>query len=554
MEGPRTFVRSLTFSGNTVATDDQLREVVTFAEGQPLSEVEMQRSRAAITRYYQDRGFESVVVQPQVAQAETQVDVDFALTEGPQVLVDQIIIDGNERISRETIERELTLKPGQPLAPSALSESRAKLRATGLFRQASIDERRHAGETRRDLVVRVLEAAPTTLGFGGGLEVGSRLRATGADTPPEERTEVVPRGFFEIGRRNMWGKNRSVNFFTRVSLRSRDAVSDSGAVSSSYGVNEYRIYGTYREPKLFGTPGVVVLTGIAERAIRASFSFVTREVREELVVQPSRIYSAVFRHSIERTELFDIDPTIDPPLIDRVFPQVRLSKVASTVIRNTRDDDVDPSRGLFLSADGEVAARVIGSEVGYVKTFLQGSWYRQLTSGRRIVLALRGILGAAHGFPRVGPVLDDSGAPVLEPDGSPAVQTVQDLPASERFFAGGSNTNRGFSLDRLGNEDTISSSGFPTGGNGEILLNGELRVSLLRSVAGVVFVDAGNVFKDAADLSLTDLRPAAGFGFHVRSPVGPVRAEVGFNLDRRELTPGQLEQGYVFHISLGPAF
>ena len=136
------------------------------------------------------------------------------------------------------------------------------------------------------------------------------------DTAPEERTEVVPRGFFEIGRRNMWGKNRSVNFFTRVSLRSRDAVSDSGAVSSSYGVNEYRVYGTYREPKLFGTPGVVVLTGIAERAIRASFSFVTREVREELVVQPSRIYSAVFRHSIERTELFDIDPN-DRPAADR---------------------------------------------------------------------------------------------------------------------------------------------------------------------------------------------------------------------------------------------
>ena len=55
-------------------------------------------------------------------------------------------------------------------------------------------------------------------------------------------------------------------------------------------------------------------------------------------------------------------------------------------------------------------------------------------------------------------------------------------------------------------------------------------------------------------MSLTDLRPAAGFGFHYRSPVGPVRAELGFNLDRRELTPGQLERGNVFHISLGPAF
>jgi outer membrane protein insertion porin family len=552
-EGSRTFIRSLTFSGNTVATDDQLRALTSVTEGQPLSEVEITRTRAAITRYYQDRGFENIDVQVVFAQADQQVDVGFAVNEGTQVLVDQIIVDGNERISRGTIERELTVKPGQPLGYTALVESRARLRATGLFRQASIDERRHVGEARRDLLVRVQETAPTTIGFGGGLEIGSRLRSTGPDSVPQEQTDFVPRGFFEIGRRNMWGKNRSVNLFTRVSGRSRDEFSETGHVNSSYGVNEYRVYASYREPKLFGTPGVVALTGIAERAIRTSFSFVTREMREELVVQPSRIYTAILRHSIERTELFDVDPELEQPLIDRVFPQVRLSKISGTLIRNTRDDQLDPSRGVFLSAEGWVAARGIGSEVGFVKTFLQGSWYRQLPSMRRMVFAVRGVLGAAHGFPREIAVNDESGAPVLLPDGSPLIATVQDLPASERFFAGGSTTNRGFSIDRLGTPETIS-GGFPTGGNGEILFNSELRVSLLRSLAGVVFVDAGNVFKDASDLSLAELRPAAGFGFHVRSPIGPVRAELGFNLDPRELRPGQFERSYILHVSIGPAF
>jgi outer membrane protein assembly factor BamA len=417
-------------------------------------------------------------------------------------------------------------------------------------------ENSHEVDPRRDLLVQVDEALPTTLGYGGGLEISSRLRPAG-DGVAEERIEFVPRGFFEIGRRNMWGKNRSVNLFTRVSARARDTFED-GVLDSSYGINEYRVYGTFREPRLLGTAADVVVTGIAERAIRTSYSFVTREARGELGGRLSEDYTGLVRFSVGRTRLFDVDPNLSPeeqPLIDRLFPQVRLSRFAGTLIRNTRNDDLDPSRGMFISMDGEVAARAVGSEVGYVKTFLQGSWYRQMPATRRIVLAVRAALGAAHGFTREVPVLDSDGNPAVNPDGFVQTQLIQDLPASERFFAGGSTTNRGFSTDRLGNEDTITASGFPTGGNGEILVNSELRVGLFGGLAGVVFFDAGNVFQRAGDLSLMDLRPAAGFGFHYRwRAVGPVRAEMGFNLDRRELSPGRLERGNVLHISLGPAF
>ena len=65
---------------------------------------------------------------------------------------------------------------------------------------------------------------------------------------------------------------------------------------------------------------------------------------------------------------------------------------------------------------------------------------------------------------------------------------------------------------------------------------------------------AGNIFPKASDLNLMDLRPAAGFGVHYKSPVGPIRVELGFNLARRELVPGTLERRTVLHISLGQAF
>ena len=78
------------------------------------------------------------------------------------------------------------------------------------------------GETRRDVVVRVEEAPPTTIGYGGGLEGGTRLRPTGPNGVAEEHVEFAPRGFFEVGRSNLWGKNRSLNLFTRASLKARD--------------------------------------------------------------------------------------------------------------------------------------------------------------------------------------------------------------------------------------------------------------------------------------------------------------------------------------------
>ena len=131
---------------------------------------------------------------------------------------------------------------------------------------------------------------------------------------------------------------------------------------------------------------------------------------------------------------------------------------------------------------------------------------------------------------------------------------VTDVPASERFFAGGDSTVRGFVLDRLGTEDTLNDQGFPTGGNGLVVLNAELRTPYWKGLGGVGFLDAGNVFRRASDVSLADLRPAPGFGLRYRSPLGPLRVDFGFNLDRRMLASGTRERGTVFHISLGQAF
>ena len=132
--------------------------------------------------------------------------------------------------------------------------------------------------------------------------------------------------------------------------------------------------------------------------------------------------------------------------------------------------------------------------------------------------------------------------------------TVDDLPANKRFYAGGDTTVRGFTLDRLGTPETIDADGFPTGGHALVIFNGELRIPVRGSLGAVTFVDAGNVFLRVNDFDLGDLRGAFGVGIRYRSPVGPIRIDLGIKMTRRILPNGDRESPIVPHISLGQAF
>jgi len=88
-----------------------------------------------------------------------------------------------------------------------------------------------------------------------------------------------------------------------------------------------------------------------------------------------------------------------------------------------------------------------------------------------------------------------------------------------------------------------------------IVLNSELRVAVVGPLSATGFVDAGNVFLKASDLDFTNIRPTAGFGVMYRSPVGPIRVDLGFNLDPQQLyAGGATERRRVLHILLGQPF
>jgi outer membrane protein assembly complex protein YaeT len=541
-EGRRVLTGTLSFDGNTALRNEELQAAIKTHTGDPFYAPAIDADREAIRRQYLNTGYASaqVTAVPTLVDGGTHANLAFKIQEGPQTIVDHILIVGNTRTDPSIIRRELQLHEGEPLGLEAIAESHRRLTALGLFRRVRIATLPHGSPTNPDVIVTVEEALRTSIGYGGGAEI-DRVLTEGPNGEAEETVEFAPRGFFEIGRRNLGGKNRSVNLYTRLSLRPNSDPDD----PRTFGFAEYRVVGTYREPKAAHGLADFTATIASEQARRTSFNFARKGINLEVTRRISGLIRTSTRYSLGTTRTFDekLDEQ-DELTIDRLFPQVRISAFSEAVVRDTRNDLLEPHQGTLMSVEGSLAARAIGSEVGFTKAFLQGFYYHPV--GRPNLIFAGGVrLGLAHPFPRETEQTDA--------DGNTTTIIVEDLPASERFFAGGDTTIRGYALDSVGTPATISPEGFPIGGNALVVLNAELRAPVWRDVGAAFFIDGGNVFAKVSDFDLGELRGGIGFGLRYKSPIGPIRLDLGFKMDRRVIG-GRLEPRTALHFSIGQAF
>ena len=294
------------------------------------------------------------------------------------------------------------------------------------------------------------------------------------------------------------------------------------------------------------------------------------------------------RYSYEDVRLFNLESLVVRPILEP-DSKVRLSRFGASLVRDTRercergllarsiddDDDlpgnpgevcrynqVDATRGGFLSVDYAVALRQLGGNISFnrfqttYRHYYKASWLRQT------VLAGNMTLGLANVFnPR-------------DRDGNGTIDEIDlTLPISERFFSGGSTTLRGFSFEEAGPRQVVIPEGefrdsdknvvflnpftVPVGGNALAVLNLEARVPLTRAVQVVPFYDGGNVFRRIGDLfgkeDTTPVPPGdilaainkanlrahwtntVGLGFRLQTPFGGALAvDYGFLLNPPE--------------------
>lgn len=490
--GPQATVLEFTVEGPTLPTrtDEGPRELP-IRPGAPYRVRDVAASREALLSDWRRAGFLAVRVEPEIgfSSDRTEVRVRLAVEPGPRTIVERVVLSGLHQTREVTVAREIDLRSGEPFSFERVLESQRRLLSLGIFERVSIRELDPSREQQRDVVVSVQEAPRTTVSWGIGYSEQDLLR-----------------GSVELTRRNLSGLGRTASVFARASFR-----------GSRFLLN-------VREPWLFGKDLDSFLTAFWEEEDRASFDYNRKggvaQVGQSLDPRTTLIYRYLFHD----TNVFNIE--VPDEEIDRQFRTYTVSGPAFSVVWDTRDDPLEPRRGLFFGSDLQLSADALGG-TSYMKGFFQAANIRRLRSDLALVLSARLGLAATFGG-----------------DSSPL------LPLPERFFAGGAYGPRGWPVDEVGPKIlTPDGEVFPTGGNALLLGGAELRYDLTPSFQIATFLDIGNVYPEVRDLSIPDLRKSVGLGLRYLTPIGPIRLDYGHKFQRLPgEAPGRL------HLTIGYAF
>jgi outer membrane protein insertion porin family len=477
--GPRTVVSSVKVDASEPLPPEAPARELRVRPGAPYRLRDVARDRDALLTAYRDAGYAQAEVTPETTLSEdrSRANVLLRVTAGPRLSVDHVVVAGLEETAEDVVRREITLREGGPLGQQQVIESQRRLGALGLFQRVSVAEIDPESPGPRTILVSAEEAPLTTIAYGIGYSENDLLR-----------------GSLEVTRRNLFGMDRTLSAFARLSFRGS------------------RFLATFREPYFLGRRQEMFASGFREEGERPFFDFVRYGGTLQTARALSPRWSLIVRAGYQRVHVFNV---INPGQVSREFGNYAVAGPSSSVVNDTRDDSLEPHRGHFLTADVEYSDERLGGDT-FVKGFLQASTYQRLTS--RVVLAFNARVGLARTI---------------------GLEESIFLPRAERFYAGGDYSLRGFSLDSV----------LPTGGNALLLGSAELRVDAGRYFSAAMFSDVGNVYPLVSDLTLSNLRYTAGVGLRYKSALGPLRVDWGYKLDRR-----LGESAYHIHLTIGHAF
>jgi len=541
VEGTQTLVENLRIEGNvhvpnsTFLSKGKLR----LSPGQPFSPKALADDRSHIVALYLSHGFLNSEFDSKVTRLPEnphRVDVTYTITERQQVQVNDVVLLGNKKTRASLVKKTANISPAAPFSERTLLASESGLHDLGVFDWESVDVRRPiTDQTNEDVLVKLHEAGRNEITYGFGLQVARRGGNIPSGTialpglPPitsgapnftaAEKTFVSPRGSIT---------------FTRYNLR---GLAESASASILVSRLDQRALATYAQPHFRGSSWSSLISFSIERTTEnPTFEARLAEGSWQLEkpLNKDRTRRIQLRYRFGRTILSDL---LIPGLVLPEDQRLWLSTLSATWIRDTRDKPLDATRGFYQTLDLGITPKALGSSASFARLLGQSSYYKPLG---RTVWANRVTLGLAKAFGN------------------------SDVPTSEAFFSGGETTLRGFPINGAGPQRTVPACSnpadastcvnlqVPEGGRQLFIFNSELRfpLGIKEGLGAAVFYDGGNVYR-AINIShfLEDYSNTVGIGLRYRTPVGPIRFDIGRNLNP---VPGV--KATQFYITLGQAF
>lgn len=560
-EGPPTLLSDISVTQTkTILSEDEIAKRLAISEATPFNLLRVDSSVVFLQQELWDKGYSDAVVEPVIVvdTAANRATLSLSIDPKWRSTISDILIVGNEKISMRTIMKSIKLTPGTIFRRPDLLDSQRRLYESNLFRRAAIEVPRQ-GDSSKVILVTVQESPLREARISTGFNTIDFFQVEGRYTNYN---------FFGGARRldvqaamgNLLANSLNGRFIFR------SATENLGSDRARYFAPTYNASINVRQPWFKATENEIALSvfthrrsapGIyVDKGFGTSATF-TREFANSFPV------SANYRFEITQTDAGDVYFCVNYGVCDQSTIQAlggrqRLSPFTLTAQVNRANDPFSPNRGYRGSVDAEHASGFTGSDFRYNRASADLARYFQIRKRGALAGHLR--LGWVDALPGTSEAVG-----IVERDN-------EILHPRKRFYAGGSRSVRGYGENQLGprvltipattlrrdssaagcnagvsivncdpNAAGLKDSDFeprPLGGNIIAEASAEVRFPLWKTLVGAAFVDGAYVSQRTNPLlpkSKAAVTP--GFGIRYRSPVGPIRIDVGINPGASETLP-----------------
>ena len=480
---------------------DTLRNDLPLRVDEPITKAAFDASRDQLLLAFQRAGYARARVQPhtEVDRRRHEAFVRYTVEAGEPTFFGQVTIRGAASVNKEAIQRRLAFGPGDAYRPGVVTDSQAAIYDLGMFRAVtprSLNPEA-AGEPL-DIEFEVIERQPRSFEVGLGLSTTERFRLQVGWT---FRNVFGGAQHLSLsGKASSLGTAFETRFHLPHVLTPRTRFTQTAFVDRQEEIDTDPLGLTDRIFDIEDAqPAFDVLRYGAESRVDHRFG---------------KRFGAAAGIELSSNTFSRVDPLVVRELGSDVAVDHFLFTQFAELTWNTSDRAINATRGFLAMFRAEHSATGFLSDFDFVKAAIEGRRYLPLW--HRTTLASRLKLG------------------FVQPYGDSDV-----APFNVRFYAGGPGSIRGFALNRVGPR---AADGVPLGGHSLIEGSMELRFAVIGELGGVFFVDFGQVFEASLDYHLDELRYAVGPGLRYNTPIGPIRFDVGFIVDRRPDEPfGRIE-------------
>lgn len=515
-EGRKYKVTEVKLGGKLIIAEPELIKLISVKPGDVFSRQEITDSSKRISDRLGNDGyaFANVNAIPEINREQGTVSFTFFIDPGQRVYVRRVNFTGNLATNDDVLRREMRQLEGAWFSTTKVQRSRARLQRLGFFEDVNIETPPVPGSPDQvDINVSVKERMVNNFMFGVGY--------SDADGPLVNAS-INFKNFLGTGKEVvLTGDNSEVNRHINLAY-----------------INPY-----YTEDGISRNFNLYSTRTNAEAANTAAYTSNTDGVGVGYGIPVSEDHSINFGLAYERIEL-NVNPTTGSA-IAKNFISIHgdLNSVFKTTLgwaRDTLDNPLFPNRGTQQRVS--IEASVPGGDLEYYRLSYTASAFIPLS--KTFTYKIKGTIDYGDGY-----------------------GDTENMPFYKNFYAGGSNSVRGFQARSLGPKDlSIDTNGdlipdiispdptLPIGGNKRFLANTELLFPFPgaadnKSMRLSAFVDAGMVYGPEEKMDLNALRYSVGIAFNWFSPIGPLSISYAFPLDER---PDDKTESIQF--TLGQAF